>query len=90
MPWWVSARDSYVYHYLPAYAFGVVLVAALFAAALRRFRTAAFVALLVVGQVGFYYSPVWGQNPISREGVEQRALWRRWHVGFTLRSPFDP
>ena len=90
VPWWVSARDSYVYHYLPAYAFGVVLVAALFAAALRRFRTAAFVGLLVVGQVGFYYSPVWGQNPISREGVEQRALWRRWHVGFTLRSPFDP
>ncbi|MCC6901714.1 MAG: phospholipid carrier-dependent glycosyltransferase [Polyangiaceae bacterium] len=89
-PWWLSARDSYLNHYLPAYVFGVVLVAALFDSALRRFRTAAFVALLVVGQVSVYYSPVWGQNPLRREAVEQRALWRRWHVGFSLRSPFDP
>lgn len=90
VPWWLSARDSYLNHYLPAYVFGVVLVAALFDSALRRFRTAAFVAFLVVGQVSFYYSPVWGQNPLRREAVEQRALWRRWHVGFSLRSPFDP
>jgi dolichyl-phosphate-mannose--protein O-mannosyl transferase len=89
-PWWISARDSYLYHYLPAYVFGVVLVATLFEAARQRRRTVSLIALLVVGQLSFYYSPIWGQLPLSREGVAARALWRRWQVAVSLRSPWDP
>jgi len=80
LPWLIAKRDSYMNHYLPAYVFGIVLVATLFDAALRRFRTAAFVALLVVGQVAFFYSPIWGQLPLTRSGVYARLFVQSWRV----------
>lgn len=77
-PWLISNRDSYMNHYLPAYAFGLVLVATLFDEVRSRFRTAGLVALLIVGQVSFFYAPVWGQLPLSRAGVEARLFLTRW------------
>lgn len=77
-PWILSNRDSYIYHYLPAYVFGIALVATLFDAVMARLRTAGFIALLVVAQVSFFYAPVWGQLPLSRAGVNARLFLERW------------
>lgn len=77
-PWLISRRDSYIYHYLPAYAAGITLVAALIDTLRERARLPAFVLLLVLGQVSFYYAPVWGQLPISREGFHDRLFIERW------------
>lgn len=78
VPWLVSRRDSYIYHYLLAYVFGITLVATLLDWIERRRRTLGLVLLLVLSQVSLFYAPVWGQLPLSRRGVEARLFLERW------------
>ncbi len=78
VPWIVSTRDSYLYHYLPAHAFGAVLVATLLDARYARARMPALVSVLALGQVSLFYAPIWGQLPITQHGVERRLFLRSW------------
>ena len=78
VPWMATRRDSYNYHYLPAYVFGVILVAG---ALLRLYRyrpLLGLAAFLVCFDVFAYYVPVWAQVPVSRTAFEQRVFVRRW------------
>lgn len=77
-PWILSKRDSYLYHYLPAYAFGTVLVATLLDALYQRARIAGLLLLLVIAQVSFYYSPIWGQLPLTPHGIQDRLFIKSW------------
>ena len=77
-PWIVSPRDSYIYHYLPAYAFGVVLAAGWLSRLYRKLPPHGLIALLALGQVSFYYAPIWGQLPITRDGIERRLFVKSW------------
>lgn len=77
-PWILSRRDSYLYHYLPAYAFGTVLVGVLLDALYQRARMAALLVLLAIGQVSFYYSPLSGQLPITPNGLQERLFIKSW------------
>jgi dolichyl-phosphate-mannose--protein O-mannosyl transferase len=77
-PWLISRRDSYVYHYLLAYVFGVTMVAAFFDMVSKRRRTLALLGLLVIAQVALYYAPLWGQLPVSRAGVTKRLFMKTW------------
>ncbi|MBK7585101.1 MAG: phospholipid carrier-dependent glycosyltransferase [Myxococcales bacterium] len=78
LPWIVSKRDSYIYHYLPAYAFGIALAATLVARVYHRRHTLGLCAVLVVGQVSFYYAPIWSQRPLSAQGVRGRLFLHTW------------
>lgn len=77
-PWILTSRDSYIYHYLPSYAFGLVLLAGWVAHAYAqaRFRWLVLVGLVVVVNVSAFYLPLWAQLPISQSALEQRPLWR--------------
>jgi dolichyl-phosphate-mannose--protein O-mannosyl transferase len=77
-PWMFAKRDSYMYHYLPAYGFGVVLVAGLLATTYARRRTVGLIALLIISEVSFYYAPVWDELPISRQGFQRRLFAATW------------
>lgn len=78
VPWVVSRRDSYIYHYLPAYGFAVVLVAGRLAALLTsRPRLGAAGAGLIAATTA-WLAPVWCEIPISRAGYELRVWFPGW------------
>lgn len=77
-PWIATHRDSYIYHYLPAYGFGIVLVAALLDELYSKLRLAALGLLMAVAVVSGYYAPIWGQLPVTPAGVERRLFIRSW------------
>jgi dolichyl-phosphate-mannose--protein O-mannosyl transferase len=77
-PWIFSNRDSYINHYLPAYVFGVLLAATLIGKLFWKRATVSFVLLLNLMLVGAYYSPVWGQLPITRDAMQSRLFLQKW------------
>lgn len=78
LPWIFSNRDSYINHYLPAYVFGVIIAALALGQLFRSRPTTAFVLFLNVMLVGAFYSPVWGQLPITRTAMESRLILKKW------------
>jgi dolichyl-phosphate-mannose-protein mannosyltransferase len=77
-PWVISRRDSYVYHYLPSYAFGVVLVGGLIAYVYGRRRKLGLAAVLVVCLVAVFYAPIAAQLPISPAALRLRLFLDWW------------
>lgn len=76
-PWIVSNRDSYIYHYLPPYSVGIVLVAGL-AAEYRKHvsRTQVTMVVCAVAIVSAFYAPVWAQLPMSEDAFNARPFTR--------------
>lgn len=75
-PWVLTERDSYVYHYLPSYAFGLILLAG-WAGWLYRQAESRRIVLAVLGVVvvvSGYYAPVWAQLPVSKQAFAARPL----------------
>ncbi|HET6150501.1 MAG TPA: glycosyltransferase family 39 protein [Polyangia bacterium] len=77
-PWVMTHRDSYIYHFLPAYVADVVLLAGFAAFVGRRWPlvTVAFVA--VVSIVAAFYAPVWSLLPISERAASHRLFLPGW------------
>jgi len=78
LPWVITRRDSYIYHYLPCYAFAVVLVAGMVAWLYRQRAIYGLVALMAMAEVSVYYAPVWGDLPLSQAAFEQRLFLKSW------------
>jgi dolichyl-phosphate-mannose-protein mannosyltransferase len=78
VPWIVSRRDSYIYHYLPAYGFGLILVAGAVAQLYKRSLAAGLVTLILVAEVSVFYAPVWGKYPITHRAIAQRLFVETW------------
>lgn len=79
MPWVLTLRDPYLYHYLPSYSFALLLLSGLLAWLYRHRPRGGLLLLAAVAAVSFYYAPVWGGLPITAEGLENRLflpLWR--------------
>lgn len=77
-PWLMSRRDSYIYHFLPAYFFLVVLLG-LFVGWLHKTRnTAALAYLLMVLLVFSFYAPVWSFFVISYDAFDARFFLEGW------------
>lgn len=77
-PWVISRRDSYIYHYLVPYGFGLLLVAGLVAHVRRSHRWLAFAVVCAVAVVFVLYAPVWGQLPIDDKYMHRLLFWRGW------------
>jgi dolichyl-phosphate-mannose--protein O-mannosyl transferase len=77
-PWIVTRRDTYIYHYLPSYTFGLVLLAGGLAALYQHRRQLALAGLVLVAAVAIFYAPVWGQLPISPAGWGARLFLPGW------------
>jgi dolichyl-phosphate-mannose-protein mannosyltransferase len=77
-PWIVTRRDTYIYHYLPSYSFGLVLLAGGLAWLHERRPRLALAGLSLVAAVFIVYAPVWGQLPITRAGWDARLFFPGW------------
>jgi dolichyl-phosphate-mannose-protein mannosyltransferase len=78
VPWVVGNRDSYIYHYLPTYAFLLIIAGGDVSVLYRHRRATALAFVLAVALVSVYYAPVWGQLPISAAGYRARMFLRMW------------
>ncbi len=70
LPWMVTKRDSYLYHYLPSYAFGAVLLGGGLAWLLRARPRLGWSLLGAITLLFVIYLPIWIALPIPR------AVWR--------------
>ena len=78
LPWMVSSRDSYMYHYLPPYTALLILVGGTVSRVYRRHRWIALSYVASVVLVSAYYAPVWAQLPLTRAAFEQRLFLPMW------------
>ncbi|HEX3594656.1 MAG TPA: hypothetical protein VHU80_06130 [Polyangiaceae bacterium] len=77
-PWILGSQDSYIPHYLPEYAFLLILLAG-FVSRLYRFRrTLALGFVSLTALVSAFYAPVWGKLPITQQAFEERLFVPRW------------
>jgi dolichyl-phosphate-mannose-protein mannosyltransferase len=77
-PWVLTGRDSYIYHYLPCYSFGLILLAGAVARLFRRAPRATLSAVLLVALVSVFYAPVWAQLPLSEDAYAWRLFVAAW------------
>jgi dolichyl-phosphate-mannose-protein mannosyltransferase len=78
LPWIISRRDSYIYHYLPAYGFGLVLVAGSLFHLYKKHVAGGLLALLLIAEVSVFYAPIWGKHPLTHRAIEQRLVLKSW------------
>jgi dolichyl-phosphate-mannose-protein mannosyltransferase len=76
--WIPSLRDSYLYHYLPSYAFALVLLAGFTDRVYRRHRLVALIAVVVIAEITIFYAPLWGELPIARDALNVRLFFKFW------------
>lgn len=77
---WIVGRGSYTfsYHYLPSYAFALVLLGGAVSRCERAFPIAARNAVVLAGAVFFYFAPVWGEFSISESAANRRLVFHTW------------
>lgn len=78
VPWMISSRDSYVYHYLPSYGFALVALAGAVEQVYRRRHLAGLALVAAVVLVAAFYAPVAGQLEITHLGWRQRLFLPLW------------
>lgn len=79
-PWVLTGRDSYLYHYLPCYAFALVMLAGAASRLYARNPIVLLSALALAMGVSVFFAPIWGQFPITDQGYQMRLfleMWRR-------------
>ncbi|MGC4094313.1 MAG: phospholipid carrier-dependent glycosyltransferase [Polyangiaceae bacterium] len=77
---WIVGRGNYtfMYHYLPSYAFALVLLAGV-VARLERTHAEPVCAFVVLAALCFvYFAPVWGDFSITEAAANRRLLWKSW------------
>jgi dolichyl-phosphate-mannose--protein O-mannosyl transferase len=77
-PWILSHRDSYIYHFLPAYAPLVLLLTGFLSWAQTRWPLRVLVMIACVVLVAALYAPLWAYLPLSREALEFRLFLPSW------------
>jgi dolichyl-phosphate-mannose-protein mannosyltransferase len=81
LPWALSPRLSFAYHFLPAVPFGALAVAVLVAAFWNRggpprYAAAAYLAAVALAFAFFY--PIWSGVPLSPDQLELRYWFDSW------------
>lgn len=77
-PWLLTERDSYLYHYLPAYGFALVSLGGAAAQLFTRSARKGLLAWCLVASVSVFYAPVWAQLPLSDDEVAMRLWLPAW------------
>jgi dolichyl-phosphate-mannose--protein O-mannosyl transferase len=77
---WTVARKGYVfhYHYMPSFAFLILMLAGFFAHVDRKKAIVAAVFVGLACAVAAFYAPVWAEIPISEKYAHWRLIWRLW------------
>ena len=77
-PWVVSHRDSYIYHFLPAYT-AIIVTLSGYVAWVRKHKpidALLFIGLVLV--VAAFYAPIWSSMATSEAAVNARLFLRGW------------
>lgn len=76
--WIPSLRDSYIYHYMPPYAFALALLAGFMDRLYQHRPVTILIAIAIIAEVSVFYAPLWGELPISEAALNGRLLpiWR--------------
>jgi dolichyl-phosphate-mannose-protein mannosyltransferase len=77
-PWTGSRSYTFVYHYLPSYAFALTLFAGLVARLERRFPSGVAFFVCAVFAVAVFYAPVWAELPVDARGASARLMFPTW------------
>lgn len=77
-PWMLSRRDSYIYHFIPAYFFLVTLLGTYLGWVARFHRSAALIFMLTVLVVLAFYAPAWSFGLITDDGFDARFVLPGW------------
>ena len=79
LPWTLAYRDSYIYHYLPAYSVAIVTVSLLLLRGYAgRHRLSVLSGVVLIGLVAAFYAPVWAGLPLAESGVRARLFAPSW------------
>ena len=76
--WIPSLRDAYLYHFLPSYGFGLVLLAGLTDRMYRRYRLHTLLAVVLVAEVTLFYAPIWSELPLTQTALHARLFFPFW------------
>lgn len=77
-PWILTHRDSYIYHFLPAYAALVVLLGGFLGWYERTQPRRVFWFIVIVLLVAAFYAPLWAYVPVSQEAFNLRLFLGSW------------
>ena len=75
LPWIISSRDSYLYHYLPSYVFGLMLLGGVISTVTGR-RGVQLGFVVVVALVFVYCVPVWSKIPFQADSLLHYLFFR--------------
>jgi len=78
LPFILTHRQSYIFHYLGAYGLGLGLLASRLVRIERRSSVAALGFLLATAVVAFIYVPLWTGSVLSTRGFELRLPFPGW------------
>jgi dolichyl-phosphate-mannose--protein O-mannosyl transferase len=71
-------KHSFFYHYLPPYAFSIVLLAGVAAKLERHWPRAVLVFVTLAILVAIYFAPVWGEFPLTVQEANRRLIFLPW------------
>jgi dolichyl-phosphate-mannose--protein O-mannosyl transferase len=79
LPWTVGRGIyTFFYHYLPSWAFALLLLGAVVAHAERRRPGLVLALILLVCAIAVYFAPVWAELPMSVEAANRRLIFLPW------------
>jgi hypothetical protein len=79
LPFVVTRRQSYIFHYLGAYGLGLGLLASWLVKLEDRFSRSVLAFVGLAAAVSIFYAPVWTNALISRSGFLIRLPFPGWH-----------
>ena len=77
-PWILTHRDSYIYHFLPAYAPLVVTLAGFLGWYETKRPARVFGFFVITLLVAAFYAPLWAYLPISHDALNLRLFIASW------------
>jgi dolichyl-phosphate-mannose--protein O-mannosyl transferase len=77
-PWVITHRDSYIYHFLPAYVAIIMLLSGYVDWLRKRKPVDAMIFVGVVLVVAAFYAPIWSSMETSEAAVNARLFWGAW------------
>ncbi|HET9954293.1 MAG TPA: glycosyltransferase family 39 protein [Polyangiaceae bacterium] len=77
-PWVLTHRDSYIYHFLPAYAALLLILAGFLAHAEVKHRAAVLWFLVALLLVAAFYAPVWSFAELAPSQLRARLFLGSW------------
>jgi len=71
-------KHSFFYHYLPPYAFAIVLLAGVAAKLERRWPRAVLLFVVLSILYAIYFAPAWGEFPLTLKEANRRLIFLPW------------